>query len=377
MAGNNAVAVVRVAPHTLRVAGLLPAGWYPTAVATSANGRTLYIANGKGNGSRPNPDGLYVPNLLTGSVSIVPVPDSAALARYTRAVYALSPYSNPRLRAVTRTGRFPLPLKRVVYIIRENRTYDQVLGDVERGNGDRALAIFNDTITPNAHALARRWVLCSNFYVDGESSADGHEWTDRAFAGDYNEKTWPQINSHRRPWDMTSGEDLVNPRDAYLWDAARKKALWVVNFGELTESGERDPTAATRARTNIPGLKDIASPYARRGIVDSTFYTTSSVVRSIGLILGLAPLSQYAAAATPLWNAFSERRDSTPFTHLPSRWPLDERNQQAFRSTIPDRDFAEADRADEATLNWEIWTSVRPDVIPPPFRRSLVFEGKP
>ena len=486
MAGNNAVAVVRVAPHTLRVAGLLPAGWYPTAVATSANGRTLYIANGKGNGSKPNPDGLYVPNLLTGSVSIVPVPDSAALARYTREVYALSPYSNPRLRAVTRTGRFPLPLKRVVYIIRENRTYDQVLGDVERGNGDQALAIFNDTITPNAHALARRWVLFDNFYVDGEISADGHEWTDRAFANDYNEKTWPQINSHRRPWDMTSGEDVVNPRDAYLWDAARKKALWVVNFGELTESGERDPTAATRARTNIPGLKDItsptypgfvldipdttrarlfadsvdswdrqgrfpdlvflwlprdhtngrrpgketprsmvadndlalgqtverlskspawaslavfvleddaqngpdhvdahrsvllvASPYARRGIVDSTFYTTSSVVRSIGLILGLAPLSQYDAAAAPLWNAFSERGDSTPFTHVPSRWPLDERNQQAFRSTIPDRDFAEADRADEATLNWEIWTSVRPDVIPPPFRRSLVFEGKP
>ena len=117
----------------------------------------------------------------------------------------------------------------------------------------------------------------------------------------------------------------------------------------------------------------VASPYARRGVVDSTFYTTSSVVRSIGLILGLAPLSQYDAAATPLWNAFSQRRDSTPFTHLPSRWPLDERNQQAFRSTIPDRDFAEADGADEATLNWEIWTSVRPRSVPPPVRRSLAL----
>src|SRR5881628_2361067 len=262
IAGNNAVAVVRVAPHTLRVAGLLPAGWYPTAVATSANGRTLYIANGKGNGSKPNPDGLYVPNLLTGSVSIVPVPDSAALARYTREVYALSPYSNPRLRAVTRTGRFPLPLKRVVYIIRENRTYDQVLGDVERGNGDQALAIFNDTITPNAHALARRWVLFDNFYVDGEISADGHEWTDRAFAGDYNEKTWPQIYSNRRKWDLTSGEDLANPRDAYLWDAAKRKGLWVVNFGEMTESEseESDTGVARRVRTNIPGLTDITAP---------------------------------------------------------------------------------------------------------------------
>src|SRR5437879_6229013 len=86
MAGNNAVAVVRVAPHALRIAGLIPAGWYPTAVATSADGRTLYIANGKGNGSKANPDGQYVPNLITGSVSIVPVPDSARLARYTRQV---------------------------------------------------------------------------------------------------------------------------------------------------------------------------------------------------------------------------------------------------------------------------------------------------
>src|SRR3989475_2039998 len=259
MAGNNAVAVVRVAPHALRVAGLIPAGWYPTAVATSADGRTLYIADGKGNGSRANPDGQYVPNLLTGSVSIVPVPDSAALARYTREVYDLSPYSNLRLRPRGGPSTFPSQLKHVVYVIRENRTYDQVFGDVARGDGDPRLALFNDSITPNAHAIARRWVLFDNFYVDGEISADGHEWTDRAFANDYNEKTWPQINSHRRAWDMTSGEDLVNPRDAYLWDAARRKSLWVVNFGELTESDERDSTAATRPHTNVSGLKQITA----------------------------------------------------------------------------------------------------------------------
>src|SRR5207249_2276517 len=178
-------------------------------------------------------------------------------ARYTRDVYALSPYSNPRIRAVTRAGRFPPPLKRVVYIIRENRTYDQVLGDVERGNGDRALALFNDTITPNAHALARRWVLFDNFYVDGEVSADGHEWTDRAFANDYNQKTWPQIYSDRREWDLTSGEDLANRRGSYLWDAARTQGLWVVNFGEGTLSESDAPDAATNIRTNLPGLKAI------------------------------------------------------------------------------------------------------------------------
>ncbi|HEY6807191.1 MAG TPA: hypothetical protein VI160_00270, partial [Gemmatimonadales bacterium] len=190
LAGNNAVAVVRVGRTTMRVAGLIPAGWYPTAVTTSADGRTLYVANGKGAGSGPNPAHTYIGNVIGGTVSIVPVPDSARLARYTAEATALSPYSNPRLRAPQPPGAHP-PIRHVVYVIRENRTYDQVLGDLPQGDGDAALAIFNDSVTPNAHAIARHWVLFDNFYVDGEVSADGHEWTDRAFAGDYNEKTWP------------------------------------------------------------------------------------------------------------------------------------------------------------------------------------------
>jgi hypothetical protein len=481
MAGNNAVAVVRLSPTTMRVAGLIPAGWYPTAVAPAADGRTLYVANGKGNGSDANPDGTYIGTVITGSVSIIPVPDSAGLRRYTSQVYALSPFSNARLRPTVRPSDRPPELKHVVYIIRENRTYDQVFGDVARGNGDPRLAIFNDSVTPNAHAIARRWVLFDNFYVNGEVSADGHEWTDRGFASDYNEKTWPQVYSDRRQWDLTSGEDLANPAGTYLWDAAVRRGLWVVNFGEMTESDEGD-SVARPVRTNIPGLKDItatnypgfvlaisdttrarlfadsvtswdqqsrfpdlvilwlprdhtlgrgasqptpramvadndlalgqiverlsqspawpalavfvleddaqngpdhvdahrsvllvASPYARRGAVDSTFYTTASVLRSIGQILGLAPLSQYDAAATPLWNAFSRRVDSTPFVPLPSTWPLDELNPRAFRSAIPTRDLAEADAADEMALNREIWESVHPGSAPPPVRRAWVL----
>ena len=118
----------------------------------------------------------------------------------------------------------------------------------------------------------------------------------------------------------------------------------------------------------------VASPYARHGVVDSSFYTTSSVVRSIGLILALPPLSQYDAAATPLLNAFTQRLDATPFVHLPSSWPLDELNPQAFRSRIPARDLARPDAADEALLNWEIWTSVHAGSAPPPVRRSLVVQ---
>jgi len=463
MAGNNAVAVVRVGPRAMRVAGLIPAGWYPTAVATSHDGRTLYVANGKGGGSGANPDGTYIGDIITGSVSIIPVPDSATLARYTARVYALSPYSNARLRGAPVGPSARPPIRHIVYVIRENRTYDQVFGDVVEGNGDATLAIFNDSITPNAHAIARRWVLFDNFYVDGEVSADGHEWSTRAFANDFNEKTWPQVYSDRRDWDLTSGEDLANRADSYLWDAAKRKGLWVVNFGEMT-TDESDTI-----RTNIAGLKGItadrypgfvmsipdtlranlfadsvaswerqgrfpdlvilylprdhtvgrradqptpramvadndlamgrvvarlsrssfwssmalfaieddaqngpdhvdahrsvllvASPYARRGAVDSTFYTTSSVLRTIGALLDLPPLSQYDAGATPLWAAFGTRPDVTPFAALPNRWPLDERNPHAFRSRVPDGDLARPDRADEEELNAEIWASVRP-----------------
>src|SRR5881409_992649 len=481
MAGNNAVAVVRLDARRMRVAGLIPVGWYPTALAVSPDGRTLYVANGKGSGSGANPDGKSIRNVITGSVSMVPVPDAATLARYTREAYALSPYSNPGLRPTVRPSDRPTQVRHVVYIIRENRTYDQVFGDLPQGNGDPSLAIFNDSVTPNAHAIARRWVLFDNFYVDGEVSADGHEWTDRAFAGDYNEKTWPQNYSKRRVWDLRNGEDLVNPRGAYLWDAARRQGLWMVNFGENTVTELDAPDAGTNIRTPIPGLKDItvsnypgfvldipdttrarifadsvaswdehgrfpdlvimwlprdhtrggragaptpramvadndlalgriverlsqspawpslaafaleddaqngpdhvdahrsvllvASPYARRGVVDSTFYTTSSVLRTIDEILHLAPLSQYDAAATPLWNAFTSRSAAAPFVHRPSTWPLDERNPSAFRSRIPDRDLARADAADEGELNREIWESVHPGSAPPPPRRSLV-----
>src|SRR5256886_10137576 len=113
----------------------------PTAVAVSPDGRALYVANGRGAGSGANPDGKYIGNVIAGSVSIVPAPDATTLARYTRDVYALSPYSNARLRGVApdRLTARP-PVRHVVYIIRENRTYDQVLGDLPQGNGDPHLA---------------------------------------------------------------------------------------------------------------------------------------------------------------------------------------------------------------------------------------------
>src|SRR5205814_1178440 len=131
------------------------------------DGRALDVANGKGAGSGANPDAKYLGTATAGSASIVPAPEGTTLVRYTREVYALSPYPSARLRGVApdRLTARP-PVRHVVYIIRENRTYDQVLGDLPQGNGDPHLAIFNDSITPNAHAIARRFVLFDNFYVD-------------------------------------------------------------------------------------------------------------------------------------------------------------------------------------------------------------------
>ncbi|HWZ27303.1 MAG TPA: bifunctional YncE family protein/alkaline phosphatase family protein [Gemmatimonadales bacterium] len=473
LAGNNAVAVVSLTGGAPAVEGLIPVGWYPTGVEVSRSGDTLYVANGKGNGSGPNPSGPYIADLVRGSVSVIPLPDSAGLASATASVLSLSPYSNPKLRAAP--PEVP-PIHHVVYVIRENRTYDQVLGDVARGNGDRKLAIFNDSVTPNAHAITSRWVLFDNFYVDGEVSADGHEWTDRAFAGEYNEKTWPAVYSNRREWDLDDGEDLVNPRGAYLWDAARRAGLWTVNFGESVHRDSagrsvsyvtglqgitvpefpgfelqirdttrarlfadsvnawdqrdtfpalvilylpRDHTEGKRSTHPTPramvadndlalgqvverlsrskawrslalfALEDdaqdgpdhvdahrsvlvMASAYGRRGMVDSTFYSTSSVLRTIGLFLGLPPLSQYDAGATPLSHAFAARPDLTPFRAVPARWPFDELNGAHSRSRLTDHDFAGPDLADETVLNQEIWESVRGrEPLPAPHRTYL------
>src|SRR5207244_976815 len=229
--------------------------------------------------------GAYIGNGIAGSVSIVPAPDGTTLARYTREVYALSPYSNARLRGVApdRLTARP-PVRHVVYIIRENRTYDQVLGDLPQGNGDPRLAIFNDSITPNAHAIARRWVLFDNFYVDGEVSADGHDWRDRLFADSVaswdRQGRFPDLVFLWLPRDHTVGRQANRPTPRSMV-AENDLAL-----GQIVERLSRSPSWSSLAvfaleddAQNGPDHVDahrsvllLASPYARSGTVDSTFY---------------------------------------------------------------------------------------------------------
>jgi hypothetical protein len=185
--------------------GFIPTGWYPTSVRVARDGKTLYVANGKGTTSKANregPDPLagapdktreYIAGLFQGTLSILAMPDPKRVAAFTRTVYECSPLRREDPTAVVgpkpspghpipaKVGD-PSPITHCVYIIKENRTYDQILGDMPAGNGEPSLCLFPEDVTPNHHALAREFVLLDNFYVDGEVSADGHEWSMGAYA---------------------------------------------------------------------------------------------------------------------------------------------------------------------------------------------------
>jgi YVTN family beta-propeller protein len=516
-ADNNTVAVVDVTAS--RVAGFIPTGWYPTGVRFSRDGRRIFVLSGKGLTSLANPrgwqggarptDGQYSGAMLTGSLSMIDRPDGEALAAYTKTVYALTPYSDavrlspagapPRSPIPATVGK-PSPIKHVFYVVRENRTYDQVLGDVKSGNGDPNLCLFGEDVTPNAHALAREFVLLDNFYVDAEVSYDGHSFSTAAYATDFTEKVWP-MNYGRKEGEYLSeggGPDrnpygnVTAPAQGYIWDACRRAGVSVRSYGEFAvrydegfDHDARRDTGAGEIQATVPGLRGLvhptyppydldipdntrvdvwleefrrfekegglpglsilrlgndhtagtrpgsftpramvaendlalgrivdaishsrfwkesaifvleddaqngpdhvdahrsvallASPYVRRGAVDSTLYTTSGMLRTIELILGLAPLSQYDAAATPMYRAFQEAPVLTAFTKREARVPLDEPNGPdapgAAASLAMDLD--EADRAPDLELNEIVWKSVRGanSVMPPPVRAAFI-----
>ncbi|HWE03794.1 MAG TPA: alkaline phosphatase family protein [Tepidisphaeraceae bacterium] len=240
--GNNAVAVVdrrgrRDAKSAL--AGFVPAGWYPGAVAVRDG--QLYVANVKGVGSlakiaRKEP-GHYVKDYL-GTVSKVALPTPAQLAAYTKqaladarvheALAAWEKAQAPEKPApAPQHDGEPSVFDHVVYIIKENRTYDQVLGDMPRGNGDPSLCIFGKSITPNHHALAEEFVLLDNYYCNSVLSADGHAWATEANAGDYFEKAFGGFTRV-----YFQGDPLTASSSGFLWDAVLLHGLSFRNYGE-------------------------------------------------------------------------------------------------------------------------------------------------
>jgi YVTN family beta-propeller protein len=272
-ADANAVAVFDLSANTAdvpsargtdRLVGRIPVGWYPTALV--ALGDTLLVANGKGAGTGPNPDGpqpahpqtggdtSYTLGQIKGSLSIVPAVRAGpeALAEFTRRVARANGWDGSRP-----TGpRYP-PIEHVIYVLKENRTYDQVLGDLPQGDGDTALVLFGRDVTPNMHALAERFGLFDRFFVNAEVSADGHNWSMAAYASDYTQKTTP-INYSRtggRSYDyqgenrnVIPDDDVAEPATGYLWDLAQRARITFANFGEFAIARPRaDSSTAWRA----------------------------------------------------------------------------------------------------------------------------------
>lgn len=509
-ANINAVAVFDVTtPGKSRSLGFIPVGWYPTSVRVTPNGKQLIVANGKGliskanrNGPQPGGGGPatvreYIASLMEGTVSVIDLQTGEKfieqMAKLTAQTYrclplvekepsADSPSDNP---IPNRLGQLS-PIKYCLYIIKENRTYDQVLGDMAQGNGDPSLCLFPERVTPNHHKLARDFVLLDNFYVESEVSADGHEWTMGAYATDFVEKTWPLSYGHNKhkkfPYPAEGNFDLARPAGGYLWDRAKEAGVSYRSYGEFIRNGKttNDPGVARVAAlkgnfdpwyrgfdmdypdalraeryiselrrfeqegemprlqiirlpndhtsgtaTNKPtpiaamGDNDLAlgrlieavskskfwaqtaifvveddaqngpdhvdahrtiayvvSPYTKRGFVDSTMYSTASMLRTMELILGLKPMSQFDAAAMPMHRSFTGKQDLRPFTALPSNVDLQQRNAvTAWGSNLSRKmDFTKEDAADDLLLNEVIWRSIRGDdsSMPAPKRAAFV-----
>ena len=206
---------------------------------------------------RPFP---YIGTTLSGSLSIVPVPDDKTLAgtprRSTRTARIPTSCSTdtpyPEKTAIpTRVGD-PSPIKHVLYIIKENRTYDQVFGDMPRGNGDPSLVMFGREVTPNHHKLAEEFVLLDNLYCNGHVSADGHPWSTMAYNTDYIARNWALTYSGRAGIQDDDDGDLSNAPSGYLWDACARAGLTYRSYGEY---GRRvsQPDGSFKIDGAVPG----------------------------------------------------------------------------------------------------------------------------
>jgi len=506
-ADNNCLAVFDVSvPGFSKSKGFIPTGWYPTNVKVI--GKKIFVANGKGLSSYPNAKGPdpskhdqevnyqhgdyrskqsrieYIGGLFKGTMSVIDEPSEAQLAAWSKKVYENTPYSKEKeLNAKGEAGNpipmrvgNPSPVKYVFYVIKENRTYDQVLGDIPEGNGDTSLVLFGEKITPNQHKLAREFVLLDNFYVDGEVSADGHNWSTAANANDYLEKTWPTSYGGRGGnYDAEGKREIANPDRGFIWDYCRRAGVSYRTYGEFADNFKanikvledhfcpyftswdesvRDTTrfnqwkrefdsllavdAVPRFNTlrfindhtegqrigkptpfahvadndwatglfveylsrspiwketaifiveddaqNGPDHVDahrstayLAGGFVKRNFTDHTMYSTSSILRTIELILGLPPMSQYDAAAESLWRCFSAVPNLTPFQSVKPNVNLDDKNvkQTASARLSETFDFSREDRIPDLVFSEVIWKAVKGEesVMPAPRRSAFV-----
>ena len=276
----NAVAVADVSEQRSHMEGFIPSGWYPTAVRALPSG-ALAIINGKGVRSYPNPNGPnptkqpapmhagdpgrgpgYMPYLQTGTASWIDPFTDDQLDAWTRTAISNSAYRDEKLDEET-----PLPaIQHVIYIVKENRSYDQVLGDMKQGNGDPSLVLFGENVTPNLHKLAREFVLLDNFYVNSDVSADGHNWSTAAIAPDYVQKLWPNKYADRRKtYDFEEQDPASLPPAGYLWTNAAAAGLPIRNFGYMVNNKKEAAPAGAPQINSVrdPVLNKVTNPLYR------------------------------------------------------------------------------------------------------------------
>ena len=504
-ADNNCVAVFDVSkPGFSQSKGFIPVGWYPTCVKVI--GKKIWVTNGKGFSSLANPNGpnllkkrkvvfqgndkttqvkeQYIGGLFIGTMSIIDEPTLEQLSVYSQQVYRNTPYTKEKeLMSKGEAGNpipqkigDPSPIKHVFYIVKENRTYDQVLGDIKEGNGDTSLVLFGEKVTPNQHKLVKDFVLLDNFYVDGEVSADGHNWSLGAYATDYLEKNWVTSYGGRGgEYDAEGTRKVANNKGDFIWGACKKAGVSYRTYGEFADDYKanipvlenhfctyytswdqhvRDTTRVGQWKRDFDSLiainalpqlntfrlindhtegmsKDrptpfahvadndlavgmfidylskspvwkesvvfileddaqngpdhvdahrspvyIAGPYVKRNFVDHTPYTTSGILRTMELILGLAPMSQYDAAATPLWRCFTAIPDLTPYTTLPAQVDITEKNLvwNELSKRSAGFDFSKEDRVPDMEFSEVIWKGVKglQSTMPAPKRAAFI-----
>jgi YVTN family beta-propeller protein len=292
-AGLNAVAVVALNSRSLdRVEGLIPTGWYPNHIALSLDGNYLAVSTllGVGSGKQGQDDRKRYVHAYRGTLHVIPIPDRAQLAGYTTAVAENNHLglrnavkSQPAL--ATRAAKpLPVPMRagdpslidHVVYIVKENRSYDQYFGGLGKGNGDPTLQQFGDDVIPNQRRLAREFVLLDNFYANGGNSADGHQWVTQASETDY--AYWPGWGGRSYP---KNGDDpLAYANSGFLWDNALLRNRTFEDFGEFVGS-----------LLGMPRMK-LLEEYRNGGDFQGKFQTVAPI----------APLNRYLVKDYPAYS---------------------------------------------------------------------------
>lgn len=504
-ADNNCLAVFDVSKTVQsKSKGFIPVGWYPTNVKVV--NKKIFVTNGKGFSSMANPYGpnpfankqivvyqegdpnkpkdvQYIGGLFKGTMSIIDEPKEAVLSVYSQVVYRNTPYNKVKEilvqgeegNPIPRKVGAPSPIKYVFYVIKENRTYDQVLGDMKEGNGDPRLTLFGEKITPNQHALAKEFVLLDNFYVDGEVSADGHNWSTGAYATDFLEKNWVSSYGGRGgSYDAEGNRTVANNKGGFIWDHCAKAGVSYRTYGEFADNFKpnipvlknhlcpyftgynnavQDTVRFNQWRREFDSLSQInavpqfnsvrfgndhteglrlgrPSPYAhladndlavglfveylskssiwnetaifileddaqngadhvdahrstayvaggfvKRGFVDHTMYSTSSMLRTIELILGIPPMSQYDAAATPMWRSFTSTVNSKAFNSIIPQINLNEKNtaMNEWQRRSEKFDLSKEDAVPDLEFNVVLWHGLKGDATPFPGPKRAAF----